>query len=222
MGPEHLSNVARHAMPNLAIACQWRLHHGKLTCFRKLQVKLPVFATLRGSGPQRWIIPSCLQNRSGRHQRATRVSNEISSAQLRQYPAFMGRSDNLADAAFSIDGGIPGVHQARTRPTLTCKRKLALDLVRLPKIIGIDRSDKISGRLFQCQVSCLGNATICLREKLNSCILSQMLFHQVAGVIGRAIIYDDDFKVSMCLAANAKKSLLYSCTRIVSWYNDTD
>jgi hypothetical protein len=96
--------------------------------------------------------------------------------------------------AVGVDAHVPAVDKAGLFSSRNQLPKLAFDLGRRPKIIGIDESDEIGASALPPAISGRRDSRIVLPDDPDPGILISMFLGDNDGVVGRAIIHDDDLE----------------------------
>ena len=95
------------------------------------------------------------------------------------------------------------------------RSKLLLDLVRVPEIVGIDRSDIIALRLRNGAVACRGNTRVGLPDYPNTWIFVSVVLNDLGRCIAGTVVDNDYFQIAMGLRPDAIKRLVDGRRRIV-------
>ena len=96
----------------------------------------------------------------------------------------------INDHTVRIDARRPGIDEADCRAPGKQRRKLLLDLVRVPEIVGIDRSDIIALRLGNGPVARLGNTRVGLPNYPNPWIFVGVALNELGCRIAGAVVND--------------------------------
>ncbi len=89
-------------------------------------------------------------------------------------------------------------------------------LLRVPRIIAIKKSDNITASLIEPGIESAGLPSICLKHRLDSSIFASILLDYITRIICRSIINNNALKITIALRKNGLKRIRQkSCIVIV-------
>ncbi len=119
------------------------------------------------------------------------------------------------DCIFFVDQARPTIDHGDIRWALAEYRNLLLQFRRMPKVIGIEKSDVSPLRRLNARITGNRHATIGLMYNRQPRVSGLETFQYLARCVGRSVIDDDDFEITEGLIKNALKCGLDRRRRII-------
>jgi hypothetical protein len=160
-----------------------------------VQVEFQVFAAIGPSRRQGRIIAPHLLNAASPHQRCA-AGQEVSSDQSGiDISAKSARRYIEEHPVLFIDGPRPAIDQSNVICATPRNLQLLLDLFRMPKVVSVQGSNKLSLCMCNSAVASRHEAAVGLSEKLDPVVQVRHTLDQGGRLVGRTVVNDQHFQI---------------------------
>jgi hypothetical protein len=144
------------------------------------------------------------------------MANEVPHQRLIEYVAGnVTPPDFAANAIVLINQGPPRIDKTYLQTTAEDDIKLSFDFAGSPEVVRINECDESGASGLPTSISCGRNAGIFLRNQGNSAVNRCMCLYDGASAVRGAVVYHDNFQLTMRLAPDASQGVSDSSFCIV-------
>ena len=221
MGARHSRDVPRHRLGTPAISDEVGGHAADHPGPRYEELHEIVFTALGTLTPEIGLVATDPDQGRTANEGGTAVADEIQQKQSQVDLALDGPVHCAVNhAALAVDAAAEGVDVAHLRPASAHGFHLAGDLLGVPQVVGVDRSDESAAARGDAGVAGGRHARMRQSEQADATVLGGVALHDGTGPIGRPVIDDDDLQMRIGLVTDALKRLVERRLGIVGRNND--